>query len=36
MAERCILVDLEDNMIGSESKLVCHNEEGLLHGHSVS
>ena len=31
MAERCILVDLEDNMIGSESKLVCHNEEGLLH-----
>ena len=31
MAERCILVDLEDNMIGSESKLVCHSGEGLLH-----
>ena len=31
MAERCILVDLENNMIGSESKLVCHNGVGLLH-----
>ena len=31
MAERCILVDLEDNMIGSESKLLCHNEDGFLH-----
>ena len=31
MAERCILVDLKDNMIGSESKLACHIEENLLH-----
>ena len=31
MAERCILVDLKDNMIGSESKLACHIEEDLLH-----
>ena len=31
MAERCILVDLKDNMIGSESKLACHIEEDMLH-----
>ena len=31
MAERCILVDLEGNSIGSESKLDCHFGEGLLH-----
>ena len=31
MAERCILVDLEDNVVGSESKLTCHNGDGLLH-----
>ena len=31
MQERCILVDSSDNRIGSESKLNCHYEDGVLH-----
>ena len=31
MDERCILVDSDDSVLGSESKLTCHYREGLLH-----
>ena len=31
MQEQCILVDSSDNRIGSETKLNCHQGDGILH-----
>ena len=31
MDERCILVDSDDSVLGSETKLTCHYGDGLLH-----
>ena len=31
MEENCILVDEEDNIIGKDSKVNCHLDEGKLH-----
>ena len=31
MGEMCLVVDIEDNVTGAESKLICHNNEGIRH-----
>ena len=31
MGEMCLVVDIEDNVTGVESKLTCHNNEGIRH-----
>ncbi|MEC7708522.1 MAG: isopentenyl-diphosphate delta-isomerase [Candidatus Thermoplasmatota archaeon] len=31
MGEMCLVVDIDDNVIGAESKLVCHKEDGVRH-----
>ena len=31
MGEMCLVVDIEDNVTGVESKLICHNNDGIRH-----
>ena len=31
MGEMCLVVDIEDNVTGAESKLICHNNDGIRH-----
>jgi len=31
MGEMCLVVDIDDNVIGSESKLSCHKDDGIRH-----
>jgi len=31
MNEMCLVVDIDDNVTGSESKLICHKNEGIRH-----
>ncbi len=31
MGEMCLVVDIDDNVIGAESKLSCHKDDGIRH-----
>ena len=31
MGEMCLVVDSDDNVIGAETKLVCHKDGGIRH-----